>query len=388
MAKVQLRSARSTRSDPGAVADDLLTQLGSETPKLVTLFASRDRDHAALNRALRARLPKEARLIGATTGGEIDSEGMHVNSAVLAALTGDFEVGLGLGKGLSVDAMAAGVQAVSKACNELGISPADIEARSHVGLVIDDGFQFKKEELLLGMMERNQAIVLVGGGANANERGPGAGSSLLHVDGEVVNDATLVALFSTGAPWTAMCTHWYEPTGQTLTITQVDDTCQRALEIDGLPAAKRYADLLGIGVDELEFGKPSGFALRPTALRVGREHFIRAPWRPLEDGSITFANLLEEGMELEVMKMGDMVEMTRRFFREELPRRVQSPQATLLFNCGMRDSFARTTGRYDELAAAFREAPNAAGFNVHFEIYCGLHINSTLTVLAFGATDE
>src|SRR5262249_60006787 len=84
----------------------------------------------------------------------------------------------------------------------------------------------------------------------------------------------------------ALRSHWYVPTGQTVRITKIDETAKRALEIDGQPAARRYADLLGVGVDDLEFGKPRGFAVRPTALRVGREYFIRAPWKPLDAGSI------------------------------------------------------------------------------------------------------
>jgi hypothetical protein len=117
---------------------------------------------------------------------------------------------------------------------------------------------------------------------------------------------------------------------------------------------------------------------------VGREYFIRAAWKPLPDGSLLFANLLEEGTELELMKMGDMAGLTRSFFQEELPRRVANPQASVLFNCSGRMWYAQATGTTAQLADTLRHAPMAAGFNVHFEIYSGFHINTTLTVLAFG----
>ncbi|MCK6592351.1 MAG: FIST C-terminal domain-containing protein [Polyangiaceae bacterium] len=360
MPKVELRSARSALADPHEVADDLVEQLGPVVPKLVTLFASRDRDQIALNRAVRARLPDDTRLIGATTAGEIDRDGMHVGTVVLGAMSGDFEVGLGIGKGLSRDAMGAGVQAVGSACRELGIMPADLDPRSNVGLVIDDGYE--------------------------NKKGDG-GSALLHVDGQVTNDAALVALFSTGTPWAAVRSHWYEPTGEMVTITKVDDTCRRVLEIDGKPAVKRYQEILGVEPSELDFIKPRGFATRPTALRVGREYFIRSPWTPLDDGSILFANLLEEGMELELMRLGDIGGMTRKFFEEEVPRRVPSPTAALVFHCSGRSVFAESVGKTQELSAAFSAAPPCAGFNVNFEVYCGFQINATLTVLAFGATE-
>jgi hypothetical protein len=381
LAIVKMQTARTTQSDPIAAAEDLVRQLqGSATPKLVTLFASRERDQLALNRALRERLPPGTRLVGSTTGGEIDNQGIYQGSVVLGALSGDFEVGLGLGTGLSVDAVGAGGAAMKRAAQDLGVRQQDIDSRKFVGLVIDDGFRYKKEELLLGILEKNPTLILVGGGASDDK----LQSAQLHVDGEVATDCVLVALFKTNAPWAALRSHWYVPTGERLVITKVDESAQRALEIDGKPAALRYSELLGVPLEELEYGKPKGFAAQPTALKVGREYFIRSPWKALPDHSIVFANLLEEGTELELMKVGDIPGATRSFFQEELPRRVQNPQAALLFHCGGRMLYSHTVGMAPQLADTLRHAPSAAGMNVHFEIYSGFHINTTLTVLAFG----
>ncbi len=384
MPSIQLKSALTTQSDPAAAADELLGQLGGATPKLVTMFASSDRDQHALNKALRERLPKTTRLIGSSSAAEIDRDGLHRGSVVLGALSGDFNVGLGLGKGLSHDAISAGIDAVAQASSQIGVRPADLSPTRNVGLVIDDASKMKKEELLLGMLEKNQSLVLVGGGASTPEVNPVEQRPLLHVDGEVVDDAVLIALFDTHAPWAALRSHWYEPTGQMITITKVDDSHTRALEIDGKPAAPRYAEILGVTVDDLEFGKPKGFAARSTALKVGREYFMRSPMLALPDGSILFTNLLEEGAELEFMKLGDMAAHTRHFFEVEVPRRVQSPQAAILFHCAGRAYSAYTMGAIQQVSEAFQAAPPCAGLNVTFEIYCGFSINTTLTALVFG----
>lgn len=385
MGSVQMKTARSSTPDPARVAEELLEQLGSFRPKLVTLFAERQRDQRALNRALRERLPAGTRLIGATTNGEIDNEGMHTGSVVLGALSGDFEVGIGLGRDLSRDAIRAGGQAVRRACDELGVRQSDLDPRRHLGLVIDDGFRNKKEELLLGVLDKNQSLVLVGGGASDTNMDPMAGSSEIHVDGEVATDGALVAVFRTTAPWGALRSHAYTPTGKTLTITKVDDSGYRALEIDGKPATIRYAELLGISPDRLAFGHPEGFVSHPTALHVGHEYFMRSPYQPMPDGSIYFVNLLAEDTELEIMQLGDTAEFTRQFFLEELPRKVKNPSALLLFQCGARSLIASSTNSVPALSQSFTCAPTAAGLNCSFEIYCGFHINTTLTVLAFGS---
>ncbi|MGN6106350.1 MAG: FIST signal transduction protein [Kofleriaceae bacterium] len=387
MPSVEMVHARTAARDPAAAAEELCNQLGSITPKLVVMFASRDRDQVALNHAMRARLPAGCRLLGATTAGEVDRDGMHEGTVVIAALWGDFDVGLGIGHEMSLDPAGAGEAAIRAATRELGARADELGSRKFVAIVIDDGLRYRKEEMLLGVMAMNQALVGVGGGAGDSELDPAKASALVHVDGQVATNAVAVALFRTDAPWAALRSHWYAPTGQIIEITKLDATAKRVLEIDGQPAAKRYAELLGVGIEDLEFGKPNGFAVRPTALRVGREYFIRAPWMPLPDGSILFANMLEEGSELELVKLTNIAESTRRFFEVDLRSRIEDPRAALLFHCSGRKVFAQMSGQGQALSDAFRSAPTCAGMNVYFEIYCGFHINTTLTSLVFGSSN-
>lgn len=387
MAKIDLKSARTAEKDPEKAADAICRQLGDVAPKLFTIFASSDRDQDALNRAFRDRLPKGTRIIGASTCGEVDNAGIHMGELVVSSLSGDFEVGIGLGKGLTDDAVAAGAKALAAAATDLGMRPQELDPKRVVGLVIDDGMRYKKEELLLGVLDKCPSLVLVGGGAANYDLQSPESKCWVHADGEVATDAVLVVLIKTNANWAALRSHWYEPTGKTLRITKVDETCTRALEIDEKPAAERYAELLGVTIDDLEFGKPNGFAQRPTALKVGREYFIRAPWKPLPDGSIVFANLLDEGTDLELMKLADPSGATRSFFEKDLPSRVPNPTAALFFHCSGRAWFAQALGEMAKLSSTFEAAPPCAGFNVCFEIYSGFHINTTLTALVFGQND-
>jgi len=387
MAKVQLRSARTTKTDVDEAIAELMEQLGEGEPRLVTLFASRDRDHGALNRALRDRLPRGTRLIGASSAAEIDHRGVGFGSVVVSALDGDLEVGVGLGGGLSEDALRAGSTAMKSACAQLGTSPRDLDTRTHVGLVIDDGYKNKKEELLMGALDQNQGILLVGGGASCGEMDPAKQSALVHVDGEVAEDCVAVAMIRTDAPFGALRHHAYTPTDERVTITEVSDDGYRALTIDDRPAAARYAEAIGVSVEELPFGAPRGFSDRPLAMRVGREYFMRSPLMPMPDGSVLFANLLEEGAEYELMKLGDQPTMMREFLEEEVPRRVRSPQAALYFHCNGRQYVAMQKDEAGALSSTFAAGPTCAGFNVQFEIYCGFHINTTLTALVFGSDE-
>ena len=291
---------------------------------------------------------------------------------MLGALTGDFEVGLGLGTGLSADAVAAGAHGHPQGLRRAGRAPAGPRPAQVRG---------PRDRRRLPLQEGGAAARRAREEPDADARRrrrqrrqarPRKQRAELHVDGEVATDAVLVALFRTDAPWAALRSHWYMPTGERHDDHQDRrDAHARARDRRqaGGQALRRDARR---APDELEFGKPNGFAVRPTALKVGREYFIRAPWKPLlEDGSILFANLLEEGSELELMRLGDMVGITRRFFRGAAPARDRTPRrrccSTAVGACGTRALRARSTECRD-----LRSAPPAAGMNVHFEIYSGL----------------
>jgi hypothetical protein len=386
MSKVDLESTVSTATAPKEIADELLAGLSGGQPKLVAVFASADRDQAALARELRGRLPKEARLVTASTKVPIARSGNRPGAVVLAALSGDLEVGLGLGTGLSKDAVAAGAAATAKAASQLGARAEDLDLRTTVGLVIDDGPAMKKEELLLGVLDANPGLSLVGGGASDMNPPGMASEAVVGVDGDVAHDGVVVALIKTRAKWAALRHHAYRPSGERIVITKVDDTYSRALEIDGKPAAKAYADLLGVDDPaDLEFGKPRGFAVRPTAMRVGKEYFLRAPWSPLPDGSILFANRITENTELELMTLGDFGGALQTFLRDELPGRVGGrATAAIYFNCMGRYFMAQGIGATDAVDAALAAGPPGCGTNAVFELFNGFQINSTLTALAFG----
>jgi hypothetical protein len=389
MAQVTMTTARTGRVEAAAAADELAGAIGAARPAFASLFIDSRRDQAAIYRAVRERLPRETKLVAANSDVVVDNAGFRQGEVVLAALSGDLEVGVGLGRGLTADAPGAGASAVARALAELGTKPGDVDPRSYVALVIDDGVRSKKEELLLGALTEAPALTLVGGGAGSHlEREDPAAAGVVQAGGEALSDAVLVVVVRTRAPWAALRHHAYRPTGERLTITKVDPSCRLALEIDGKPAAHAYAERLGVGVDELAFGLPRGFSARPTAMRVGREYFMHAAIKPTPEGSIVFCNLLREGTELELMQLTDMGEALAGFFRDELPARVPSPRAALLFNCTARGWVARGQGTVDGVDGALSLAPPCAGMNTIFELYNGFQINSTLTVLAFGARDD
>lgn len=386
MAHINLTSARTSLTDPTKAAEDLVNKLTGDTPKLALVFASSDYDQRALNAALRERLPKDTQIVGASTQQAIDNGGYHPGEIVLGAMSGAFDVSVGLGTDLSADAATAGTRAVASAAERLGVRPSDLDPQHHVGLVIDDGYKLKKEEMLIGMLDVSPSLTLIGGGAShALMPGEPGAAPEIHAGADVRGDAVAVALFKMNAPWAALRHHAYTPTGEKVVITKVDPSASCAVEIDGKRAVDRWAELAGVPAAELE--AHNALLTLSTALKVGREYFMRSPWKALPDGSILFANMLTENTELHVMKAGDMPDLLGRFFSEEIPAKLSSPRGVLLFECGARGMVAHALGVAEGLGPAFAKAPPAVGMRVAFEICNGFQINSTMTALAFGDND-
>lgn len=387
MPSVELETATSSESSPKDITRALLDALGGSEPKLGMAFVPGQRDpsfHTELAAELSSALPKGTRLIYATSGAPIGPRGSTPEQVVLAGLSGDLEVGLGFVRDLSDDPAAAGTRAVEAAAQELGGPAGDLDTRRTVGIVVDDGARLKKEELLLGILDANPGLNLVGGGAGDGRLPGETSSTVLGIDGEIAADSAVVALIRTNARWATLRHHAYRPTGDTLKVTKVDDSYMQVLEIEDKPAAEAYAEKLGVGVEDLEFGKPHGFSDRPTAMRVGREYFMRAPWSPMPDGSIFFSNRILENTELELMKQVDMGEALEKFMSDEVPSKIGTPTGMLIFNCYGRYMMSQAMGIGERIDATYASAGRVAGLNAVFEVFNGFQINSTLTALAFG----
>lgn len=382
MANVQMKTSCSTHVDPVSAAEEALGKLGQDPIKLALAFVPGCYEHAPYHDALRARLPKDTQLVSCSSGGgELTNAGYLENTLVVTALAGDLDVGVGYAKGISRDAVAAGASAIEAASRQLGVRVQDMDRRYGV-IVIDDGIRMKKEELLIGIHERNQGLVSVGGGAGGYRfmQDPG----FIGVNGETFMDGVVTIAFKTDAKWDALRSHWYKPTGKLIELTKVDVVNRRILEIDGKSAGQRLAELMDVPPEYLTMNRVDELLRWSLAMRVGREYFNRAIIKSAEDDSLQSVNMVQEGLELEIMRIGDMVEMTRNFFQNEIPERVPNPTGALLFDCGTRRMSGKIFGNLDQLSETLKLAPPCAGLTVEFETYCGFMINSTATSVIFG----
>jgi hypothetical protein len=166
-------------------------------------------------------------------------------------------------------------------------------------------------------------------------------------------------------------------------VTAADTGTRTVLEIDALPATEGYALLVGVDSDQLG---PAFFSSHPVVVRVGGADYARAIQKANPDGSLTFFCAIEEGVVLRAATRGDLVADLEAAF-EHVRHRLGRPSLVVACDCILRNLEIEQSGRRERVAEIFRRN-NTVGFSTYGEQLRGVHVNQTLTGIAFGDEEE
>ncbi len=366
-----IRVAHSQNPDVQACVNELAATLGTD-PRLVLFFASPRYDAPALASAMH-RAFDGAHTIGCSTAGELVTGKALEGSVVAMSFPDDVvgEVSVALATGVSTDPRAAVDGALERFEAELGTSPRAWSREEYVGFVLTDGLSVAEESVMDRLGDATN-VAFIGGSAGDELRFERTWG---YADGQAASDAVVLALFRCKRPFQFVKTQSFSTTGQTLTATKVDVARRTVHEFDDKPAARAYADALGVSVSEL----PGRFQRNPLGLMVSEtEPFVRSP-QQIKDQAVVFYCKVEEGMELSVLESGDIVADTRAALARELGD-LSKVQGLVNFHCILRTLQLKSNGTMDAYADLFSGVP-MIGFSTYGESFVG-HINQTSTILA------
>jgi hypothetical protein len=167
-----------------------------------------------------------------------------------------------------------------------------------------------------------------------------------------------------------------------MVVTKADPHRRAVLEINGEPAAREYARLLGKDPDQLT---TFVFAAHPVVVRLGASHHVRAIQRVTDGGELMFFSAVDEGM---VLTLADHKDMSDHL-EQGLSRlgKLTPPQTILGCDCMLRKLEAGDVQKTREISQILRRH-NVVGFSTYGEQICGLHVNQTFTGVAIYAPDQ
>jgi hypothetical protein len=368
-------------SAPGAGADGLARLVAEEARRCEAAFAFIFHSPSlftsqAVETALRTHAPELAHA-GCTTAGEITPDGIGDGEALALLLpAAHFTVRSALIENISTSGMHTVAGEVERLIHELDDCGDGGPGRRRFAMCLIDGMSFAEEAVTAAIHWALDDIPLIGGSAGDDLRWQ---KPVLFHNGTVRSDSAVVLLVATDIPFSIFKTDNFIPTDAKFVVTASDPDRRIVSELNARPAAVEYAEALG--KDQHSLSQMS-FASSPVVVRVGGEYFCRAIRDAGEDGSLAFACAIDDGVVLTLAEARGMVESTRSAL-DDLDRRLDGIDMVIGFDCCYRRIDAANRQIMRPMAELYRKY-NVVGFGTYGEQYQSMHLNQTLTGIAFG----
>jgi hypothetical protein len=377
-AELDVRRGGSSSPDPVVAARELHESVGGADRDLVLFFCSPSYDLDLLAKELRG-LFGDTRVIGCTTAGEIGVHG-YCNGSIEGVSFGGpgFDARTVRIDHLRAFELANGYEAATAVVASLeAATGAPLDAARTFGVLMCDGLAMQEEALVSVLYDRLGPIPLAGGSAGDDTR---FRETFVYHEGAFHADAALFTLVRCEFPFDVFKTEHFIGAKEKMVVTMADPTRRIVTEINGEPAAREFARMVGVEVEALT---PMIFAAHPVVVRVGGEMFVRSIQKVNEDESLTFFCAIDEGIVLTVADGMDMVSNLTTAF-DGVRARIGQPTVTLGFDCILRRLEAETRDLKGHLASVLT-ANAVTGFATYGEQLHGMHVNQTFTGVAIGA---
>lgn len=360
-----------------AVASALLAQLRHQRLSLCVVFAPEQIDACGLARALRRQLPASARLIGVSTAGEIVASGYAEQQVQMVAFASDeFVVTTVLLAGTDDVALAEHARRIEHAYAALRQDA--MPGGRMLALMYIDGLSLREEAL-------GHAAQLVLG--NVPVLGGSAGDALhfrrtwVLFEDEIHERAAVLALLSTRRPFALFKAQHFVRTTRRLVITGARPSERVVTEINGLPAAQEYARMVRVPVEELD---ARVFAAHPLVVRIGGTEYVRSLQRANPDHSLSFFCAIDEGLVLTLARPVNAVASIEQALSRVEDDLGEVPELILGCDCILRRLEFVGHHILAEVGQVLSQH-RVIGFSSYGELYKGVHVNQTLTGIAFGS---
>lgn len=315
---------------------------------------------------------------GCSTSGSIGPNGMMESGVLLIAFP---RKGFRIHTGVIEDVAAFGVERATDMVRELktrmGIQNCEKLAERVFGMMLVDGLSNAEETLVAAVHWAFGDMQLIGGSA-----GDGLAfrqTSLIH-EGRVLEQSAILMLVESDYPFRIFQTSNFEPTQIKLVVTAADADCRTVQELNAEPAAREYAAAIGLLQDELG---PFSFASYPLVVKVGGDYYPRSIRNMNPDGSLSFFCAIDEGLVFTVARPKDMLRSTERALAE-LDQALGGIDIVLGFDCVLRRLDAENRQIRRQMEDLYRSY-GVVGFHTYGEQLNAMHLNQTLTGVAFGS---
>ena len=350
----------------------LAEQFGSQPLALVSLFVSPSADFTALV-AQASDAFGDAEIVACTTAGELGTVGYMEDMIVaLGFPSRDFAATVEPIDDVSAVKPAALSDRLVHA--RMTLSDQAAELPEAFAFLLIDGLSLREDEITAALATGLGPLPLFGGSAGD---GTDFGQTLIGFNGTVFHNGAVVVILRTRLRVKVFSLDHLEPLETRMVVTDADPARRLVREINAEPAAQEYARILGKDPHSLD---PFTFAAHPVVVRLGGRHHVRAIQRVTEDGALIFYSAVDEGMVLTLAESRSMVEHLDTSL-EQLSAD-GPPLSIFACDCILRRIEARQSQITHEISRRLA-AHKVVGFSTYGEQFGAMHVNQTMTGVAF-----
>ena len=373
---LRIRKGVSCSADPIIAAGELFNAVNQPDIELVLFYCSPEYDLPELATALKHHFGN-THVIGCTTAGEITPIG-YLNGTLtgVSISTDGFTVATRRLDNLESFELTDGEQVASSLISELQHSSETPSAQNTFGFLLIDGLSGREENVVSAIYRHVGNIQIFGGSAGDGVK---FGATYLYHEGKFHTNCAIFSLIQTSHPFTVFKTQHFVDSKEKLVVTEADPEKRIVTEINGVPAGREYARMVGLDVNKLT---PMIFATYPVVVKIGGDFYVRSIQKVNDDESLTFFCAIDKGVVLTVARGIDLVENLENLY-QDIRQQIGEPALVLGCDCILRNIELDQKDIREKVAKIMADN-NVIGFATYGEQYNAMHVNQTFTGVAIG----
>ncbi|MEL6837894.1 MAG: FIST N-terminal domain-containing protein [Pseudomonadota bacterium] len=354
----------------------LHAQLGDVPLSLLVLFVTTQTDFSAVVAEAEALYP-DTDVVACTTAGEIGDAGYDDGLIVAVGFPKSDFVATSLAI-TDLDRFQPNVEMDRIAQERVALQDRNPTMEHGFAFLIVDGLSLREDTLTASISPALRDMPLFG--ASAGD-GTDFQTTMVSLNGQIMLNGAVLNLVRSMHKAQVFSLDHLVPTDIKMVVTGADPERRIVKSINAAPAAREYARLVGKDPDQLD---RFTFASHPVVVRIGGDHHVRAIQQVNDAGELVFFSAIDEGMVLTVAEPANMA----THLREKLDMLAQKASLAdiIACDCILRRIEAEQMQMTRELSDVLAHY-NVTGFSTYGEQIGPLHVNQTMTGVAFYRKD-
>jgi len=376
MNKVNIRRGQSSATDARQAVAEFHAAVVQPNMELVIFFSSSQYDLEVLAKEMN-RVFSGVQVVGCTTAGEIGPNGYCSHSLTGVSFSSSSFVTVdGLLEHLNDFDATKTNSFAQNLLQRLESKIPNMDTKNCFAFMLIDAMSMREEPVAFTLQHTLGKIPLFGGSAGDDQKFK---KTQVYSNGQFHSNSAILVIVNTSLPFKLFKTQHFVPTNERLVVTEANPDQRIVNELNGFPATKEYARLIGVESAELN---PLHFADSPVVVMIDGTDYVRSIQKTNTDGSLKFYCAVENGIVLRVAHGVNLIKNLEQALAK-IKKEIGPMQLVLCCDCILRNLEISRNNTKKQVEKIFLDN-NTIGFCSYGEQFRGVHVNQTLTGCAIG----